>query len=69
MWKLEQLAGHDFLEAVNLSDAVAHLDHGTDFHHGDAGFEILDLLANNIVDFVCFNWFHKNCPLLVVSGR
>src|SRR5712691_10107736 len=44
---------------MNLGDAVANLDHGADFHHGDADFKILDLLANDVVDFVCFNWFHR----------
>src|SRR3989442_516501 len=56
--KLEQLAGHNFLQAMNLRDAVADLDHGTDLHDGDAGFKVLDLLANNLVNFVCFYRFH-----------
>ena len=59
MRKFEQLAGHDFLQAVNLRDAVADLDHGTDFHDGDAGFKVLDLLANDFVNFVCFYRLHN----------
>jgi len=32
---------------VNLGDAVTDLDHGADLAHGNAGFEVLDLLAND----------------------
>ena len=41
--KLEQLAGHDFFQTVDLGDTVADLDDGADFRHGHAGLEILDL--------------------------
>jgi hypothetical protein len=57
--KLKQFAGHHFFEAVNLGNAVADLDHSADFHDGHAGFEILDLLANDFVNFVCFDRFHN----------
>ena len=57
--KLEQLAGHNFLEAVNLGNAVADFNYRADFRDGDAGLKILDLLPNDFVDFVCFDWFHK----------
>src|SRR6266581_55433 len=58
--KLEQLAGHNFLQAMNLRDAVADLDHGTDFHDGDAGFKVFDLLANDFVNFVGFYRLHDS---------
>src|ERR1043166_6152719 len=56
--KLEQLAGHDFFETVNLSNAVAYLNDGADFGDGHAGVEVFDLLANDVVDFAGSNWFH-----------
>ena len=59
MRELEQLAGHDLFQAVNFGDAVADLDHRADFGDGDAGFKVLDLLPDDFVNFVCFNWFHE----------
>ncbi len=55
------------LEAVNLGDAVTDFDHGAHFHHRDAGFKILDLLANDFVDFVCFDWFHMSFPIAIAD--
>ena len=63
MWKLEQLAGHDFLQTMNLGDAITDLDHGADFHDGNARFKVRDLLANDFVNFVCFDWFHMSFPI------
>ena len=34
-----------------------------DFHDRDAGFKVLDLLADDFVDFVCFDWFHNSFPI------
>ena len=59
MGKLEQFAGHDFFQSVNFSDAVADLDHGADFGDGHADFKALDLLPDDFVDFICFDWFHN----------
>jgi len=59
MRKLEQLNGHNLFEPMNLSDAVANFDHGADFIDGDPGFKVFDLLPNDFVDFVCFDWLHN----------
>src|SRR5690349_23288041 len=56
--KLEQFAGHHLFKAVQLRDPVANLDDGSDFSNGHAGIEVLDLFANNVVDFAGSNWFH-----------
>ena len=61
--KFEQLTCHHFFEAVNLGDAITDFDHGADFHDSDAGFKVLDLLADDFVDFVCFDWFHNSFPI------
>ncbi len=42
---------------MNLGDPITDLDHGADFHDGNARFKVLDLLANDFVNFVCFYWF------------
>ena len=62
--KLEQLAGHDSFQTVNFGDAVADLDHGADFRDRDAGLKVLDLLPDDFVDFVCFDWFHDSFPIV-----
>ena len=64
--KREQLAGHDFVEAVNAGDAVAQGDDRADFVHGDLGFVVLDLLPDQLRDLVCFDLCHKSA--LVASG-
>ena len=61
--KLEQLDRHDFFKSVHLSDAVADFDHSADFGNGHTCLEVLDLLPNNFVDFVCFDWFHNPFPI------
>jgi hypothetical protein len=57
MRELKQLAGHDLFQTVNFGDAVADLDHGTDLGDGNARFKVLDLLPDDFVNFVCFDWF------------
>src|SRR6185295_2986295 len=58
--KLEQLAGHHLFKAVQLGNAVADLDDRSDFRNRDSGFEVLNLFANDVVDFAGSNWFHVN---------
>ena len=55
----KQFAGHDFVEAVDARDTVAQGDYGADFVHRDLGFVVLDLLADQFCDFVCFDLCHK----------
>jgi len=58
MRKLEQFAGHDLFQTVNLGDAVADLDNGSDFGDGAVVIEVFDLLTNNLVDFASSYRFH-----------
>ena len=58
--KLEQFSGHDFVEAVNAGDTVAQGDDRADFVHGNLGLVILDLLADQLRDLVCFDLCHKS---------
>ena len=55
----KQFAGHDFVESIDARDAVAQRDDGAGFVHGDLGFVVLDLLADQFRDFVCFDLCHK----------
>ncbi len=55
----EQFAGHDFVESIDARDAVAQRDDGASLVHGDLGFVVLDLLADQFRDFVCFDLCHK----------
>ena len=56
----QQFAGHDLVEAVHAGDAVAQSDDGADLVHGDRGFVVLDLLADQFRNFVCFDLCHKS---------
>ena len=58
MREVEQLAGHNLFQAMHFGNAVAHFDYRSDFGDGHARFEVLNLRANDFVDFVCFDWFH-----------
>ena len=58
--KLEQLAGHDLFEAVNLGDAVADLDDRADFHHRHAGskfsicLRMISLISSALIGSIVF---------------
>jgi hypothetical protein len=56
--KLDQLARHDLLQAVNARDAVADRDHRTDFGYFDRFLVILNLFAEDPLDFVRSNLSH-----------
>ena len=58
--KGEQLSGHDFVEAVHAGDTVTQGDNGADLVYRDLGFVVLDLLADKLGDFVCFDLCHKD---------
>ena len=60
--KLDQLAGHHLFEAMDSGDAVAHGDHRADLGHVDRPFVMLDLLAQNLGNFVRSNLSHKSFP-------
>ena len=54
----EQLAGHDFVEAVDAGDAVTERGDGADFIDLDLGVVVRDLLAKELRNFVCFDLSH-----------
>ena len=55
----EHLAGHDFFQAVNARDAVADADDRADFVDGNGLLVIFNLLAQNLADFVGFDFCHS----------
>ena len=55
----EQFARHDLVEAVNAGDTVADRHHGADFVDRDLRFVIVDLLADELCNLVCFDLCHK----------
>ena len=55
----EQFAGHDLVEAVDAGDAVADGHDRADFVDRDLGFVVVDLLADELCDLVCFDLRHK----------
>ena len=57
--KVDHLAGHDFIEAVNARDAVADRDYRADFFDGDRLLVVLDLFADDFCDFVRFDAGHS----------
>ncbi len=54
----EQLASHDFVEAVDAGDAVTERGDGADFVDLDLGVVVRDLVAKELRDFVCFDLSH-----------
>ncbi len=58
MRKFQELAGHDFFQAMNLGDAITNLDNCSHFLHSYAGLKVFNLLANNFVNFAGSNCFH-----------
>ena len=56
--KLEQFTGHHLFQTVKLGNAVADFNHGAHFTDRDSGFEVLDLFADDLVNFTRFYWFH-----------
>ena len=61
MAELQQFAGHDFIQAVNAGDSVTQGDDGAHFVHGNLGFVIFNLIADELCYFVCFYLSHKSC--------
>ena len=57
--ELEQFARHDLVEAVDAGDTVADRHHRADFVDRDLGFVIVDLLADELSNLVCFDLCHK----------
>jgi hypothetical protein len=56
----QQLAGHNLVESIDARDAVAQRDDRAGLVHGDLGFVVLDLFADQFRDFVCFDLRHKS---------
>ena len=67
--KREHLAGHDLVQAVNARDAVADADDRANFIDRDGLFVVLDLLAQNFADFVCFDICHSAHAYALLVGR
>ena len=57
--KLDHLAGHGVRESVDAGDAVANLNDGADFLHGQGGVVVLDLPPENIHHLVDLNAHEK----------
>ena len=55
----EQLARHDLVEAVDARDAVADGHDRADFVDRDLRFVVVDLLAYELGDLVCFDLRHN----------
>ena len=67
--KVDQFSSHHFVKAINTCDPVAERDHRANFVDGDLGFIILDLLANELCNFVCFDLCHFSKLLKKMSNR
>jgi hypothetical protein len=58
--KLDQLAGHHLVQAVNTRDTVAQRDHGADFIDTDLGIVVCDLLSQELCNFICVYLRHAS---------
>src|SRR5581483_8303519 len=63
--EVDELAGHDFVEAVDAGDTIAQRDHGADFVDRNFGFVVFNLLTNELGNFVCFDLCHIEISLLL----
>ena len=55
----KKFAGHHLVEAIHARDAVAERDDRAGFVHGDLRFVVLDLLADQLRNFVCLDLCHR----------
>jgi hypothetical protein len=55
----KQLSGHNFVEAVDASNAVTQGDDRAYFIHRNLGFVVLDLLPDQLRDLVCSDLCHR----------
>ena len=55
----QKFARHDLVQAVHAGNTVADGHHRADFIDGNLGFVIVDLLADEFCDLVCFNLRHR----------
>jgi len=58
VWEGQHLAGHDLRKAINARDAVPDADDCADFIDRNGLLVILNLLAQNLADFVRFDIRH-----------
>ena len=58
MRELDQLTGHDLVQAVDTSDSVSQGDDRSDLVDLDALLEVFDLLAKQFRDFIRFDLCH-----------
>src|SRR4029077_2042117 len=56
----KQFASHDLIEAIDARNAVAQGNNCSGLVHGDLGVVVLDLLADQFRNFVCFDLCHKS---------
>ncbi len=56
--KLDELAGHDLVQAVDARDTVAEGDDGADLVDLDALLEVLNLLAKQLCYLICLDLCH-----------
>ena len=64
--KSEHFAGHDLFQAMNARDSVADADDRADFVDRNGLLVVLNLLAQNLADFVCLDVRHA-CSVASVS--
>ena len=69
MREREQFARHHLVESINPGDAVADGHHAADFVHRDLGLVVIDLLANELRNLVCFDLRHKIYSVLCKNSR
>src|SRR6185312_5193851 len=61
MPELEHFAGHDFIQPMDAGDSVTERDDGAHLVHGNLGFVIFNLIADELCYFVCLYLSHKSC--------
>src|SRR6266702_3505941 len=66
--KGQHLAGHDLFQAMNARNAVADADNRANFVHRNGLLVVLNLLAQNLADFVCLDVGHA-CSVAPAQDR
>jgi len=55
----KKFSGHDFIQAVHPGNAIAKGDNGARLIHRDFRLVVLDLLADQLGNFVCLDLCHR----------
>jgi hypothetical protein len=65
--KLDQLAGHDLVQAVDTRDPIAHGEHVAGLGHVDVAAVVLDLALEDVGDLAGLD-VHRSVPLREVAA-